>query len=345
MNILAIDTSCDETAAAVTSNDCILSNVTFSQILMHEKFGGVVPDIARRNHEERIDAIVTKALKSAKMSIKDIDAIAVTYGPGLAIALGVGINKAKELAAEYKKPLIPVNHMEGHIYSCFARNSKGSPKKDIAFPCLALLVSGGHTEMVYMRKHTSYEVIGRTRDDAAGEALDKAARIILNEQVYPGGPVIERLAQSGDETFLKLPIPMVQSNDLDFSYSGVKTALLYAVREMGEEARIHHIADLSASFQKTVFASIAFKVNAALKQFEVKSILIGGGVGANESLRNLMRKTAKNANVAVYFPFTKKLYGDNAAMIGVAAYYKGLSAQANNIETVQRSARAELGSK
>ncbi len=342
MNILAIDTSCDETAAAVTSNDCILSNVTFSQILMHEKFGGVVPDIARRNHEERIDGIVDKALKSSKISINDIDAIAVTYGPGLAIALGVGINKAKELATEYKKPLIPVNHMEGHIYSCFAKNSKGSPKKNIAFPSLAILVSGGHTEMVYMKKHTSYEVIGTTRDDAAGEALDKAARIILNEQVYPGGPVIERLAQSGDETFLKLSIPMVQSKDLDFSYSGVKTALLYAVREMGEEARIEHMADLAASFQKTVFASIAIKVKAALKQFEVKSILVGGGVGANEYLRNLLRKTASECGVTIHFPYTKKLYGDNAAMIGVAAFYKGLEAQAKDIDTVQRSARAEL---
>jgi N6-L-threonylcarbamoyladenine synthase len=342
MKILSIDTSCDETAAAVTFNDHILSNVTFSQILMHEKFGGVVPDIARRNHEERIDEIVEKALKSARTKIEDVDAIAVTFGPGLAIALGVGINKAKDLARQYNKPLIPVNHMEGHTYASIAKNSKGKPERDILFPALVLLVSGAHTELVYMKKHNSYEVIGKTRDDAAGEALDKAARIILNEHIYPGGSVIERLALKGDENFLALPIPMKQSRDLDFSYSGIKTALLYAVQKMGDEQRSIHMADLAASFQKSVFTSIAIKLQTALIQYKVSSILVGGGVGANEYMRNIIKKEAKKHAIPVYFPYTKKLYGDNAAMIGVAAFYKGLDAQAKDIETVQRSARAEL---
>ncbi len=342
MKILSIDTSCDETAAAVTDNDVILSNITFSQILMHEKFGGVVPDIARRNHEERIDGVVAKALKSARTKIEDIDAIAVTFGPGLAIALGVGINKAKELAKLYKKPLIPVNHMEGHTYACYAKNSKGKPERDILFPALVLLVSGAHTELVYMKKHNSYEVLGKTRDDAAGEALDKAARIILNEHIYPGGSVIERLALKGNENFLPLPIPMKQSKDLDFSYSGIKTALLYAVQEMGDKERSAHMSDLAASFQKSVFSSIAIKVRAALDKYKICSVLVGGGVGANEYLRNIVRIEAKKHKTPVYFPYTKKLYGDNAAMIGVAAFYKGLDAQAKDFETVQRSARAEL---
>jgi N6-L-threonylcarbamoyladenine synthase len=342
MKILAIDTSCDETAAAVTDNDIILSNITYSQILMHKQFGGVVPDIARRNHEEHIDEVVKKALKSARTTIDQIDAIAVTFGPGLAIALGVGINKARELAAQHKKPLVPVNHMEGHIYSCFAKNAKGKPEKNIVFPCLAVLVSGGHTELVYMKDHCSYQVIGKKRDDAAGEALDKAARIILNEHIYPGGPVIEELALKGDENYLKLPIPMLHSKDLDFSYSGIKTALLYAVQEMGDDTRIEHMSDLAASFQKTVFTSIDVKLRAALSQYRVSSILVGGGVGANTYMRNMLRRTARQSNIPIYFPYTKKLYGDNAAMIGVAAYFKGMNAQVKDLDSVQRSARAEL---
>jgi N6-L-threonylcarbamoyladenine synthase len=194
-----------------------------------------------------------------------------------------------------------------------------------------------------MKSHCLYQVIGKTRDDAAGEALDKAARIITGEHIYPGGPVIERLALTGDEKYLKLPTPMIQSKDLDFSYSGIKTALLYAAREMDDAARVEHMSDLAASFQKTVFASIENKLKTALKQYNVASILVGGGVGANEYLRSLLRKTAKESAKSIYFPYTKKLYGDNAAMIGVAAFYKGLDSQAKDLDSVQRNARAELG--
>jgi N6-L-threonylcarbamoyladenine synthase len=193
-----------------------------------------------------------------------------------------------------------------------------------------------------MEDHCSYQVIGKKRDDAAGEALDKAARIILNEHIYPGGPVIEELALKGDENFLKLPIPMLHSKDLDFSYSGIKTALLYAVQEMGDDTRIEHMSDLAASFQKTVFTSIDVKLRAALSQYRVSSILVGGGVGANKYMRNMLRRTAKQSNIPIYLPYSKKLYGDNAAMIGVAAYFKGLNSQAKDLDSVQRSARAEL---
>ena len=344
MNILAIDTSCDETSAAVTDGARVLSNIVYSQIDMHEKWGGVVPDIARRNHIEKIDGVVRLALATAHCSMDKIDAVAVTYGPGLAIALGVGIDKAKEIATTSCKPLIPVNHMEGHIYSCFAANSKGNPAKHISFPCLALLVSGGHTELVLMEKHATYKILGETRDDAAGEALDKAARIILNEKVYPGGPVLERLALKGDAHYLSLPIPMAQSKDLDFSYSGIKTALLYYVQALSEKERINHMSDLAASFQYTVFASIVKKLELALQTYHVASLVVGGGVVANVLLRRMLRGTAKKHSLPIYFPYLQKLYGDNAAMIGVAAYFKTLASKKPfiNPTKLERAPRARL---
>lgn len=343
MKILAIDTSCDETAASVTDKECILSNITYSQVLMHEKWGGVVPDIARRNHQKRIDGVVQRALKSAHAAIEDMNAIAVTYGPGLAIALGVGIDKARALAQQYRKPLMPVNHMEGHIYACFAQNSRGKPIRNIQFPCLAVLVSGCHTELVLIRKHCSYEVLGETRDDAAGEALDKAARIILNEHTYPGGPILERLALKGDKNYLTLPVPMLKSHDLDFSYSGIKTALLYYVQSISDDERVAHMSDLAASFQEAVFTSIIKKLDKAMEGRSVATLLVGGGVGANALLRSMLRKTALRHKMPIYFPYTAKLYGDNAAMIGVAAYYKGLNNMIRPFDfPLERKPRAHL---
>lgn len=339
--ICAIDTSADETSAAVTEGNRVLSSVTFSQILEHSKWGGVVPDIARRNHQERIDDIVDEAVRKSGKIWNDIDAIAVTYGPGLAIALGVGIDKAKNLALTYRKPLIPINHMEGHIYSCFAANSKGNPQRNIQFPCLAVLVSGGHTELVVMRKHVDYEVIGQTRDDAAGEALDKAARIILKEHVYPGGPIIERLAKTGKDNYFNLPVPMVRSNDLDFSFSGIKTALLYHVQRMGDNERLEHMADLSATFQRVVVKSILDKLEKALELHAVNSVVMGGGVAANELLRSKVRGLCRSRGIKVYFPYKKALFGDNAAMIGVAASYRGLESSVSP-ESIERNARASL---
>ncbi|KXK12241.1 MAG: tRNA N6-adenosine threonylcarbamoyltransferase [Microgenomates bacterium OLB23] len=261
---------------------------------MHKQYGGVVPDIARRNHEEHIDEVVQKSFKNLlALQCLVLMRWLLPMVLGLQLPLVWVLIKLKNLQLNIKKPLIPVNHMEGHIYACLAENSKGTPHKSILFPCLAVLVSGGHTELVYMKDHCAYEVIGKKRDDAAGEALDKAARIILNEHIYPGGPVIEELALKGDENYLKLPVPMLHSKDLDFSYSGIKTALLYAVQEMGDEARIEHMSDLAASFQRTVFAGIDLKLKAALDQYKVASILVGGGVGANKYMRNMLRRTAK----------------------------------------------------
>ena len=341
--ILSIDTSCDETSAAVTDGRRIVSNETYSQILQHKKWGGVVPNLAKRAHEERIDGVIESALHKAKTSIEHIEAIAVTYGPGLAIALGVGIDKAQELARKYSKPLIAVNHMEGHIYSCFAQNSKGNPDIPFEFPYLVLLASGSHTELVLFKEHVSYEIVGQTLDDAAGEALDKGARMILDENIYPGGPVIEKLAKTGNSGTFVFPRPMQYSKNLDFSFSGLKTSLLYVIREMTREQRIQNMNNLAASYQEAVVQSLLIKLEMAIQKYHISRIVVGGGVVANESLRNFVRKLADKYEGSTLFPPNKKLYGDNAAMIGIAAHYKAKKGLiVRNTEEIQREARAML---
>ena len=338
MTILAIETSCDETAAAVVDGRRVLGNAVYSQILIHKKWGGVVPSLAKKAHEERIDMVIEEALKKAKQYVilgskatpesgrswtsqddiwPNIDYIAVTYGPGLAIALEVGINKAKELAKRYNKKLIAVNHMEGHIYACFGQNSKGNPKREFKFPYLALLVSGGHTELVLFKDHIDYEVLGETLDDAAGEALDKAAKML--GLGYPGGPVIERLAENVDnKDFYKLPRPMIKSKDLNFSFSGLKTSFYYMLKKNPHE----QLALLASSFQEAVFDSILFKLESAVKQTGIKNVVVGGGVISNQRLRNRLRGLLKQYSGEVIFPPYKYLCTDNAAMIGIAASYK-----------------------
>jgi len=341
--ILAIDTSCDETSAAVTDGRRVLSNVISSQIDIHKKYGGVYPALAKRAHQERIDFVIKEALKrsstilyhplpssnslkESKESLKDIKAVAVTYGPGLAIALEVGIKKAKEIINETMKqcnnrlPLIAVNHLEGHIYSCLAQNREGKPEREIKFPVLCLIVSGGHTEIVLMKDHGVYNVIGATLDDACGEALDKAAKIL--KLGYPGGPVIETLAFRGNPHKYLLHPPLREKSNLNFSYSGLKTQLLYSVQKMSEDELGKNLHNLAASFQEACFEQIIRKVTRAIKIHQPKTIVCGGGVIANKYLRKLMRRVAKENNLPVLFPPYKNLTGDNAAMIGVAAYYK-----------------------
>ncbi|MEK7070334.1 MAG: tRNA (adenosine(37)-N6)-threonylcarbamoyltransferase complex transferase subunit TsaD, partial [Patescibacteria group bacterium] len=243
MNILAIDTSCDETSVAVTNGRRVLSNVVYSQVLLHKKWGGVVPSIAKRAHEERIDFVIQKACKKFT---DNIDVIAVTQGPGLAIALEVGIAKAKELSLQFKKPLIAVNHMEGHLYSSFVQNSKGNPKRDFAFPILGFLISGSHTELVLWKDHLDYEVIGETLDDAAGEALDKGARML---GLGYRAPVLETLARDvkNSDEFL-FPRPMLRSDNLQFSFSGLKTSLIYLLQKMSDEEKAKKIKELASSY-------------------------------------------------------------------------------------------------
>jgi len=357
MRILSIDTSCDETSVAVTDGRRVLSNVIYSQVLIHKKWGGVVPSLAKRAHEERIDLVVDEALEPARLrseagkprrlNWQDIDYFAVTQGPGLAVALEVGIKKTKELAQKYNKKIISVNHMEGHIYSCFVQNSKGKPVRDFNFPYLALLISGGHTELVLFKNHLEFEVIGRTIDDAAGEALDKAAKLL--GLGYPGGAVIERLAgEAGNLDFHKFPRPMLKSDNLDFSFSGLKTAFYYFLKNddfvipapclpVGRKAGIqtgspiksgmtkglrYDLRQLASSFQEAVFDTLLFKTEKAMKQTGINRLVVGGGVVANLYLRKKLRQLVKKYKGSVLFPPFKYLTGDNAAMIGVAAAYK-----------------------
>ena len=346
MIILAIDTSCDETAAAITDGRQVLSNVIYSQVLLHKKWGGVVPSIAKRAHEERIDFVVEEALRKLsiinfQLTINNIDYIAITQGPGLAVALEVGIKKAKELAKKYQKKLIAVNHLEGHIYSAFVQNSQRNPKIDFKFPYLALIISGGHTEFLIFKNHLEYQVIGETLDDAAGEALDKAAKFL--GLGYPGGPVLERLAKEVEnKDFHNFPRPMLKSNDLNFSFSGLKTSFYYFLKKsdfvIPAKAGIQlngspirsgmtkgskfNLRQLASSFQEAVFDTLIKKTEKAIKQTGINHLIIGGGVVANMRLRKLMRDLVKKYQGEVLFPSYKYLTGDNAAMIGVVAHYK-----------------------
>jgi N6-L-threonylcarbamoyladenine synthase len=348
MKILSIDTSCDETSVAITNGRRVLSNVIYSQVLLHKKWGGVVPSIAKRAHEERIDFVVEKALKDFSRSTKilsqlnsslveeglvkhlvsknfvsrlfnHIDAIAVTQGPGLAVALEVGIKKAKELAEKYQKKIISVNHLEGHIYSAFVQNSQGNPKIDFEFPYLALIISGGHTEFVIFKNHLEYEIIGQTLDDAAGEALDKAAKLL--GLGYPGGPVLERLSKEvGNIDSHHFPRPMLKSKDLNFSFSGLKTSFYYFLKKNPNQTS--EVKLLASSFQEAVFDTLIKKTEMAIKQTGINRLIVGGGVVANSRLRNLMRALVKKYHGEVLFPSYKYLTGDNAAMIGIVAGYK-----------------------
>jgi len=332
MRILAIDTSCDETAAAIVEGRRVLSNVIYSQILIHKKWGGVVPSLAKRAHEERIDFVIDETIRKFLdpvrkfppffSSTQKLDAIAVTQGPGLAVALEVGIKKAKELAKQFNKKLIAVNHLEGHIYSPFVQNSQGNPSIDFKFPYLALVISGGHTEFVKFSDHLKYEVIGSTLDDAAGEALDKAAKLL--GLGYPGGQVIERLAKEVDnKDSHKFPRPMLKSNDLNFSFSGLKTSFYYFLKKNQlHSTETVDIRQLASSFQEAVFDTVIKKTEKAIKKTGINRLIVGGGVIANLYLRKLFRDLVKKHNGEVLFPSFKYLTGDNAAMIGVVAGFK-----------------------
>lgn len=339
MKILAIETSCDETAAAVVEGRRVLSNVIYSQILLHKKWGGVVPSLAKRAHEEKIESVITEATK--KYTLEQIDAFAVTQGPGLAIALEVGIKHARYLAKKYGKKLISVNHLEGHLYSPFVQNSRGNPATDYEFPYLGIIISGGHTEFVKFKGHLQYEVIGSTIDDAAGEALDKAAKLL--GLGYPGGPVMETLArQSGNKDFHKFPRPMLQSHDLNLSFSGLKTSFYYYLKAHDPESA-EDIRRLASSFQEAVFDTIIKKTAKAMSQTGINKIIIGGGVSSNQYLRKKMRDLVAGSGGKALFPSFKYLSGDNAAMIGIVASYK---AQANqfvkDVDALDRIPRMSL---
>ncbi|HBP51538.1 MAG: putative tRNA threonylcarbamoyladenosine biosynthesis protein Gcp [Candidatus Shapirobacteria bacterium GW2011_GWE1_38_10] len=340
MFILGIETSCDDTCAAVLKDSQILSNVISSQIDLHKAWGGVVPDIAKRAHQERINPVIETALKRAKLTIKDIDLIAVTKGPGLAIALGVGVKAAVSLAVKYHKKIVAVNHIEGHLMANFLTNSQGKPLRPFVFPSLTLTVSGGHTKIVLIKKIGDYEVIGETLDDAAGEALDKSAKLL--GLGYPGGPVIERLSLKGDSTFLKLPTPIADKKILDYSFSGLKTAFYYQIKDWPKVKINKHLADLAASFQSAVFATLIRKFSLAVEKYHPACLMLSGGVAANLTLRTKMRHLAKTYKLPLYLPFKKELNTDNAAMIALAGFYQAKRGDYANPNILDIDSRAEL---
>ncbi|MDP4001077.1 MAG: tRNA (adenosine(37)-N6)-threonylcarbamoyltransferase complex transferase subunit TsaD [bacterium] len=326
MKILAIETSCDETAAAVLFNDTIKSNIVASQAKLHSKFGGVVPEVAAREHVPAMIPTIELALKTAKTKLKNIDYIAVTQGPGLVTSLMVGINTAQTLAVSLNKPLIPINHMEAHIYANFvtdhgSRQRRGSPKAARTtdpFPALVLVVSGGHTMLVLMQGHGKYKIIGETVDDAAGEAFDKTAKIL--GLPYPGGPHLSKLALKGDPKAFVFPRPMINSNNLNFSFSGLKTAVLYEVKKHKTLSRKRK-SNFAASIEQAIVDVLIAKTKRAIKKYHPKTIMLGGGVAANKKLRKEFISLGKRLELKASIP-AHQYCTDNAAMIGLAAYYK-----------------------
>lgn len=312
--ILAIESSCDETAASVVRNGReVLSNVISSQIALHTQFGGVVPEIASRKHIEKINQVITQALEDAGTTLEDITAIGVTYGPGLVGALLVGVAEAKAIAYAAKKPLIGVHHIEGHVSANYIENL------DLEPPFVCLIVSGGHTHLVIVKDYGEFEIIGRTRDDAAGEAFDKVARAV--GLGYPGGPKIDKTAKEGDPHAVEFPRAKVEGSPYDFSFSGLKSAVLNYInkaRMIGEE---FNVPDLVASFQNAVVEALVSRAVLAAKEYGYDKLAIAGGVASNSALREAMEKACAAEGIAFYHP-SPIFCTDNAAMIGVAAYYE-----------------------
>jgi len=347
MKILAIETSFDDTAVAVLTDRKVLSSVVSSSTDLHKKWGGVVPDISRRAHIENIEAVYKEALSRSRLSLSSIDYIAVTYGPGLAIDLEVGLEFAKKLSKKNNIPLVPVNHMEGHLLSSFLLNSKGhglieTVEKEKLFPAIGVLVSGNHTELILVSDFGKYTRLGETLDDAAGEAFDKVGRML--NLGFPGGPVVSEFAKKGQKGAVSFTVPMKTSGDLNFSYSGLKTACLYRAKDLREEftSEKEWVYDFCRGFVETVADSIVLKLEKALiENPSVKSVFAGGGVFMNEYISRKVSKKTKEFDLN-FFLVEKKYRTDNAAMIGIAAYFNILNKTILSSD-VDRDPRLELG--
>lgn len=321
--ILAIESSCDETACSIVRNGReVLSNVISSQIEIHQKFGGVVPEVASRKHVENVSAVVALALEEAKLNKEEIDAVAVTYGPGLVGALLVGLQFAKGFAFALEKPLIGVNHIEGHI----AANYIQYP--DLVPPFVSLVVSGGHTFIVHVKDYDDFEVLGETRDDAAGEAFDKVARAL--GLGYPGGPAIDKVARLGNADAIRFPRANFHEDTLDFSFSGLKSAVLNYLNSAKQRNEEVVVADVAASFQKAVVSVLTENVMRTVKAKHLTKIAVAGGVAANTSLRDSLEQAAGSLNVEILFP-ELILCTDNAAMIGSAAYFEFMKGKQSSL--------------
>lgn len=377
-NILAIDTSCDDTSAAVTQGLVVRSNVIASQTELHKPYGGVFPTVAKMAHKENIDRVVALALQRAQVSWSEIEAVAVTVGPGLAPALEVGIAEAKQLATDHNLPLIPVNHIEGHLLSVLAKPAKKSvgksgnhnelvgaehakieddkQKSAPQLPALSVIVSGGHTEFVLVHEMGKYEILGATLDDAAGECLDKIGRML--NLGYPAGPVIEQFAKRGNADRYEFPLPLTQVKNYDLSFSGLKTFTRNFLEAKTKEAPMtqQEIYDFCASAQYGVFRHICYKLNKILEVHGVQELWLGGGVAANMKLRTMLRQVIKENNKnskhlekieTFRVPYTKKLCMDNAAMIGLVAgtkmsLTKTKPCSAEELEKIERQPRLAL---
>jgi N6-L-threonylcarbamoyladenine synthase len=324
--ILAIETSCDETSISIVKNgNEVVALTILTQMDKHAEFGGVVPEIASRMHCENITMVLEDTLKKANMKVDDVDAIAVTYGPGLLGSLLVGVEFAKVLSYVYDKPLIKVNHLIGHIYA----NKIG---EKMTFPSLALVISGGHTELIKMANDYEFELLGETEDDAIGEAFDKVARVL--DLPYPGGPNIENLAKKGKDTY-KLPKP-VNDNSYNFSYSGLKSSIINLVHNETQRGNEIRKADLACSFENAAISSITNKTKKAIEEFNIKTVIIAGGVAANSFLREEMQKLCDNLKVDLSIP-PMKYCTDNAAMIGAAGYYAYLDGRKADLKLNAKS--------
>ncbi len=324
--VLGIETSCDETAAAVVENGrAILSSLVASQVELHAQYGGVFPEVASRQHIRAISPIVEGALQQAHLDLRDVDVIAVTRGPGLPGSLVVGMNAAKGMALSSGLPLIGVNHLEAHVYSAWLHDANAQPQPEPRFPLLTLVVSGGHTELVLMTGHLEYRRLGGTLDDAAGEAFDKVARLL--GLAYPGGPSIQRSAVLGNPRAFDLPRAWLEDT-WNFSFSGLKTAVLREVRRIQEHSRPVPVPDMAASFQAAVVEVLAGKTLRAAEEFKAKDILVAGGVSANQALRQAF---AEQKRFPVHIP-PISLCTDNAAMIAGAGYYRFVHGQRDGLE-------------
>lgn len=324
--ILAIETSCDETACAVIENGReLLASTVASQMEIHARYGGVFPEVASRQHVLSIIPVIEQTLAEAHLSLSDVDAIAVTRGPGLAGSLVVGVNAAKGLALGTGLPLVGVNHLEGHLYSAWVYNAGETPPAEPRFPLMALLVSGGHTELNLMSAHLEYKRLGATQDDAAGEAFDKVARLL--GLGYPGGPAIQRAAEDGDPHRFNFPRAKLDA-PWDFSFSGLKTAVLREVQELGKKSSTLPVSDLAASFQAAVVDALFEKTMQAAREYKAKEILVAGGVSANRALRQaFLNQTEFKAHIPAI-----SLCTDNAAMIAAAGYYRFVHGQVSTLD-------------
>lgn len=312
--IMGIETSCDETAAAIVEDGKkIISNIVASQINIHKKYGGVVPEIASRKHMEYIIPVIDKALDESGKKITDLSAIAVTYGPGLIGSLLVGLSVAKAIAYARNIPLIGINHLEAHIYANFLEHNEIKP------PFICLIVSGGHTSLVYAKYFGEYKLLGQTKDDAAGEVFDKIAKVL--DLGYPGGPITEKLAKEGNASSIKFPRPLLNDKSYDFSFSGLKTAVIYYIKELKKENKNIPVRDILASFQQAAIDVLVKKTIKAALKFKTKQIVLAGGVAANDSLRREVKEKANLLNIEVFCP-SISLCTDNAAMVASAGYYK-----------------------